>query len=169
MHDGPFRQRLKREFESRRAANARYSLRAFARFLGTDHATLSQVLRGKRNVPRLRIRGWCERLGMGPEETAVYCGATHPPDHRMAEALNIIGEPVHWQIIQLCNSAEFRADSRWIAARAGRSTDFVNLAVTRLLRLGLLEMRDPARWSTVSAASEREFRATALARVNTHG
>jgi hypothetical protein len=43
-----FRDRLEAEFQARRAKNARYSLRAFARFLHGEHSTLSQILRGSR-------------------------------------------------------------------------------------------------------------------------
>ncbi len=42
---------LQDEFERRRARNARYSLRAFARALEIDHSTLSKKVRGKRAVP----------------------------------------------------------------------------------------------------------------------
>ena len=45
---GSFRQRLQEELAARCARNARYSLRAFATFLGIDHASLSQLMRGKR-------------------------------------------------------------------------------------------------------------------------
>ncbi|HEY6305853.1 MAG TPA: hypothetical protein VI488_05250 [Candidatus Angelobacter sp.] len=51
MQSSPFRQRLEQEFKVRREKNARYSLRAFAAPLGTDHSTLSQILRAGRRVP----------------------------------------------------------------------------------------------------------------------
>ncbi|HLN29547.1 MAG TPA: hypothetical protein VK395_17495 [Gemmataceae bacterium] len=43
-----FRLYLQAELGRRCAGNAQYSLRAFAKFLAIDHATLSQLLRGKR-------------------------------------------------------------------------------------------------------------------------
>ena len=180
MQDGPFRQRLQREFDTRRGVNARYSLRAFARFLGVDHATLAQILRGTRGIPQQRVRAWAERLGIGTEETDVYCAAAELPEaavaerqervrHRTAEAVSIINEPVHWQIVQLCRSSDFTPDTRWLAARAGVSTDRVNLALTRLLRLGLLKIHSAQQWLPVDARTEPQFRAMALARVNAHG
>lgn len=48
MDDICFRARLRQEFESRRRKNPRYSLRALAMFLNTDHSTLAQILRGAR-------------------------------------------------------------------------------------------------------------------------
>lgn len=35
---------LKTEFQQRKLKNKRYSLRAFSKFLGLNHATLSQVM-----------------------------------------------------------------------------------------------------------------------------
>jgi len=180
MRRGLFQQRLQREFEARRRLNPRYSLRAFARFLGTDHATLRQILQGTRGVPQRSVLAWAKGLGMSTEEAAVYREASGLPEaaalarqervlHRTAEAASIIDEPVHWQIVQLCRSAEFRPDTRWIADRAGVSIDRVNMALTRLLRLGLLRIQDVRQWLPVEAATEQQFRATALARVTLHG
>ena len=47
---GSFRERLQAELAQRCGRNARYSLRAFANFLETDHASLSQLLRGTRRT-----------------------------------------------------------------------------------------------------------------------
>jgi hypothetical protein len=56
-----FRERLGREFESRRKKNPRSSVRAFAVFLDVDHSTLAQILRGTRRVPVSRVRAWARR------------------------------------------------------------------------------------------------------------
>jgi len=79
-----FRERLQRELENRRKKNARYSLRALAAFLGTDHSTLSQILRGERRVPVGRIRSWAGKLGIGKDEAAVYIAAEHARDAQTA-------------------------------------------------------------------------------------
>jgi uncharacterized protein (TIGR02147 family) len=44
------RKLLNKEFEDRQSRNSRYSLRAFARDLGIDSSSLSQVLSGKRKL-----------------------------------------------------------------------------------------------------------------------
>src|SRR5271168_1005637 len=49
-----FRAKLAEQFEARRERNPRYSLRAFAAFLGADHSTLSRILRGARRWQRKR-------------------------------------------------------------------------------------------------------------------
>ncbi|HEY1338948.1 MAG TPA: DUF4423 domain-containing protein [Bryobacteraceae bacterium] len=172
-----FRDRLEREFQARRERNVRYSLRAFAAQLGADHSTLSQILRGSRPVPLTQLRRWAKKLGISSEETAVYVAAEHVPDedaaarqeqlrHWTAEAIAIVTEPAHWHIVRLSRAREFRADSRWIAAQTGLSADEINLALTRLLRLGLLEIASAGLWRDLSgAATERAFRKLALERV----
>jgi hypothetical protein len=51
----------------------------------------------------------------------------------------ITSEPAHWRILRLCRTSEFRPDCRWIAGQIGASVDDVNLALSRLLKLGFLE------------------------------
>jgi transcriptional regulator with XRE-family HTH domain len=166
-----FSARLAHELETRRGKNARYSLRAFAAYLGTDHSTLSQVLRGRRRAPARQIRAWAKKLGLGAEEASVWVAVEHPDSEAdrqwTAEAMGIVTERVHWQILDLCRAPEFRADSRWVAERTGVSTDEVNLALSRLLRLGLLEM-NAGRWKERTGLrefTETEFRKIALTRV----
>jgi hypothetical protein len=177
--DFSFRERLSREFETRRERNARYSLRAFAAFLGADHSTLSQIFRGTRPIPESRIRSWSRKLGLEKEEIAVYLAAEKMPDaatsarherlrHWTADAMGVVTERVHWQILQLSRTPGFRADCRWIAGRTGASVDQVNLALATLLRLRLLETTPAGEWmdsTGLPRLTEREFRRIALARI----
>jgi transcriptional regulator with XRE-family HTH domain len=172
-----FQARLLHELESRRKTNRRYSLRAFARFLGADHSTLSQVLRGKRPIPVSNMRQWGRKLALTNEEVAVYIAAEHVPSdetigrqerlrHWSAEALAITADRVHWQVIQLSLVPEFQPDTRWIATQLGVSVDRVNLALGRLLRLQLLDMRPAGKWkSPFAPLDEAQFRKRALIKV----
>jgi transcriptional regulator with XRE-family HTH domain len=174
-----FSERLRREFETRRERNPRYSLRAFAGFLRTDHSTLSQILRGARRVPPGRIRVWSKILGMGAEEISLYAAAESAPDaathrkhellrHWTAEAESITNGPIHLQIIRLSRNPDFRADCRWIAARLKVDVDEVNIALSRLLRLRLLAAAAPNQWmdlTGISQLTERAFLGVALERV----
>jgi len=174
-----FRERLEQEFAARRAKNPRHSLRAFAAFLGTDHSTLAQILRGSRRAPAARIRAWARKLGLTPEEAAVYIAAEHVPDdatahrqhqlrHWTAEALGLVTDRAHWEIVRLSRIDGFQADCRWIAQQADLTVDQVNVALSRLLRLRLLEIGATGKWTDLTALpslSERQFRKLALARV----
>lgn len=173
-----FRNRLEQEFAARREKNPRYSLRAFGKFLGADHSTVSQILRGTRPVPAVRIRAWGKKLGLSAEEISAYIAAGHVPEtpvlerqrqlvHWTAEAMSIVNEPLHYEIIRLSRSKAFRPDSRWIAKQTGFTADEVNIAVSRLLRLGLMEMHKD-RWRDLTELAElnlEKFRKLALARV----
>src|SRR3954469_19873135 len=63
-----FRERLQRELAARCSRNPRYSLRGFANFLGIDHATLSQILRGKPAVTPAPGRKLGARIGLDLSE-----------------------------------------------------------------------------------------------------
>ena len=152
-----FRERLMREFDARRAANGRYSLRAFAALLDVDHATLSQILRGKRSVPMERIGAWARKLKLSPEETAVHAAVGRIADengrlrqeqlrHWAAEMLALLTQPVHREMLRLSRLKTFRADSRWVANEARVGVDEVNIALSRLLRLGILEVKAAGVW-----------------------
>lgn len=123
------RQLLATEFARRRHGNARYSLRAFARDLGTDHATLSQVMRGRRVLSPRLVRQFGRKLHLGPADIAEACERHH------ADA-----------ILRLARLKSFRADSRWIATRTCLPLDAVNAALARLLHDRQLVMRGPAEW-----------------------
>jgi|SRR5215472_4088380 len=179
MRSSPFRERLEAEFAARQARNGRYSLRAFAAFLGTDHSSLSQMLRSTRPIPARRIRGWGSKLAMLPEETAVYIAAEHVPDeaanqrqehlrHWIAEAMAIVTDETHWKLLAVARSSGFRSDCRWIAKEIGRTVDEVNVALSRLLRLRLLEITESSEWTDLTGISQlkpEEFRRLALVRV----
>lgn len=174
-----FSQQLSREFESRRKRNSRYSIRAFAAFLRTDHSTLSQILRGVRRVPVGRIGAWARKLGMGDEEITLYIAAESTPDraaherheqlrHWTAEAASIACEPIHLKILELSRKPNFRADCRWITSQLNVNVDEVNIAFSRLLRLRLMAANGPDKWTDLTGIpqlTEPAFLGRALERV----
>ncbi len=174
-----FRDRLRQEYARRRAANARYSLRAMAKLLGADHASLSQIMRGKRPVPVERIGPWARKLKLSSEEVAVYSAVARVVDaqvqaaqealrHWSTEVLSLLSMPVHQEILRLSRTATFKSESRWIAAQTGSNVDDVNIALSRMLRLGLLEAdakgiwRDRTGLREITSAGFRKFIAERL-------
>jgi hypothetical protein len=124
------RQSLTVEFDQRRRRNPRYSLRAYARDLGTDHATLSQLLRGRRLLSPRLVRQFGRRLHLSAADIADACEQHH------ADA-----------ILRLARLASFRPNSRWIATRTGLPLDAVNAALARLLHQRQLVMQSTDRWT----------------------
>ncbi len=120
---------LAAELAQRRQRNARYSLRAFARDLGTDHATLSQLMRGRRVLSPAMVRQIGRKLHLRAADIAEACAQHH------ADA-----------ILRLAARSTFRPNSRWIATRTGLPLDAVNTALARLLHQRLLVMESPTRW-----------------------
>lgn len=165
-----FRRRLASELAQRRQHNARYSLRAFAAALGTDHSTLSQILPGQRRIPLKCLRAWARQLACLPEKIAAYVAADDLPDpahtarenqlrHWTAEALELLRSPLHWRIFKLTASPDLQPGSRWVAGRTGANIDDVNVAFTRLLRLELLTAGAGGRWLPLATATnETAFR-----------
>ena len=62
------------------------------------------------------------------------------------DTANLISDWHHYAILELVHVRDFKPDSRWLARVLGISVDEVNVALQRLLRLGLLEMVSQDRW-----------------------
>ena len=124
------RQRLRKEFMRRVARNPRYSLRAYARSLSLDHATLNRVIGGSRGLSPASLVRVCTRLGCTPEEIVLA---------RLAEDAR--------KILQLVSAPDFRPDCRWIAVKSGIDLDNVNRALHQLIHERRLVMTTPQRWT----------------------
>lgn len=123
------KQTLAAEFAQRRGRNVRYSLRAFARDLGTDHATLSQVMRGRRVLSPRMAQKFGRRLQLPESDILEAC------EQHNAEA-----------ILRLGQTSAFRPNSRWIATRTGLPLDGVNAALARLIHERRLVMQTKHKW-----------------------
>lgn len=155
----PFRQLLQEELLRRCNDNPHYSLRAFARDLDCDHASLSQLLRGRRRLTGRMLQTLGARLGLDPESLAAYAaledctprtaedqGRTATVEQLSADALAVLADPLHHALLELTHLEGFRPDVAWIGRVLGAEPDEVQVAVQRLVRLGLLEMAGPDRW-----------------------
>jgi hypothetical protein len=122
---------LQVKFVQRKQRNPRYSLRAFARDLATNHATLSQILRGRRNVSTRMATFLGHRAGMSVDDISQCCQTQ-----------------INRLVLRAIQSLDFRPTSRWIAIRSGIPVDAVNCALVRLLQRGVLTMESPTHWRT---------------------
>ena len=129
MRDVRFDALLRNEFERRRRSNRRYSLRSFARALGIDHSTLSQLLRGKRRVTPAIVRTLGASLSLAPAHIEELCGLE-------TDAL----------VLGALARSDFRPNARWLAIRLGISIDDINISLQRLLRTGAMVMTSRDSW-----------------------
>jgi hypothetical protein len=163
-----FRLRLQAELARRCADNPQYSLRALALDLDTDHSTLSQMLRGKRALTAAAIEKLGARMSLDRATIDGYV-ATEPRWSRNESAgereirqlacdtAELISDGAHYAILELTRLSTFRPDTRWIARVLGVTTDEVSIALQRLIRLGLLEMRSTDRWVDLSGHTSAGF------------
>ncbi len=165
-HAADLRARLQAELVRRCDANAQYSLRAFALDLDIDHATLSQLLRGRRALTRTTIERLGKRLRLAQDEIdACVRHAEHErdgeprlDDHARVHEIEtlsqyaaaIVTQWEHLALLELTHVRGFQPDVGWIARVLGLETDAVTLALNRLMHLGLLEMQDERTWLDVS-------------------
>lgn len=178
-----FRLFLQQELAYRCSRNSQYSLRSFALQLDKDHSTLSQLLRGKRPMTEKTIEQIGSKLGLerdlinsfiAREKLAGPHDAPLADVHLLAQQLTqdtaeLVSNVYHYTILELVRLAEFKPDSRWIARVLGITTDEVNVALNRLIRLGLLEMEARDRWvdkSGDTTASFDEFTGVAIQRLS---
>lgn len=164
-----FRRVLQEELARRCARNPRYSLRAFARYLSIDHSTLSQLLRGRRRFTSRTIERVGKRLSLSPDMITQFIDREREPTESWTsrelrqlsrDAALSLAEWHHHAILELTRLANFKPDVRWISRVLDVPVDDVNMAITRLARLGLLDMRSRTTW--VDAAGNAEARIDTL-------
>ena len=129
MSADTFAEALASEFERRHHANARFSLRAFARVVGLSHSAVSRLLRARQRPSISSLR----RVGtsLGWSETRVSSLARRERLRSLEAA---------------AASPRFVPDARWIAARANLTIDEVQIALQDALRTGRLEMTTARSW-----------------------
>lgn len=122
---------LEREYARRRGRNARYSLRAFARDLRCDHATLSQWIRRTRPMTDEAAGLVCDALQLAGAERSHACEIDET-DLTLLLAIRATGA----------------RDSGALAAATGLTVDRVNLSLFKLMRLAVLRM-DGQQWQLI--------------------
>jgi hypothetical protein len=121
---------LTAELQQRRQRNPRYSLRAFARRLGTHHTTLANILYRRRRLTPRAIRLLGAQLGLSANRIAGACIAENAST-----------------ILRLVIDERFRPDSRWLAMMTGIALDDVKVALHRLLYERRMRMTAQGTWT----------------------
>lgn len=143
---------LKIELERRQKLNPAYSLRAFARYLETSPATLTQVIAGKRKLGRKTAEKVVLKLNLSPQEENQILGSLNRDTSNSSAPLerNQLSEEVfaaisnwyHLAIISLGELEVHSADPRWIARKLDIKVKDANTALMRLETLGYIKIEN---------------------------
>jgi transcriptional regulator with XRE-family HTH domain len=131
---------IQSEFDARQRKNPRYSLRAFARDLNFDHATLSQLIRAKRTLSGDVAERLCKALQLTGTQRAIAT-EYESIDRRLVASIREMEHP----------------GVRELARTLRVSVDALNVSLARLMRLGVVKL-EGTKWIIQSEkASRRHF------------
>ncbi len=145
------RSHLNLEFQKKLQRNPRYSLRSFARDLGLEPSSVSQILRGKRSVPKKRLPAILSKLGLEDLDIKPIPNLSPPSKARFRRMNSAEFEPVsHWSffaILELFELANFKSSPEWMADQLGIPTSLVEASLLTLQKAGLVHKNDKGDWA----------------------
>ncbi len=158
-----YREILKEEFSKRHKKNPTYSLRAFARDLKLPASRLSEAINARRGLSRKSATKIACSIGYSEKETEYFCDLVESIHGRSVlirskakeniykinsnphfstlqfDTFKIIADWYHYAILELTYLIDFQSDSSFISRRLGISKIDAELAIERLIRVGLLK------------------------------
>jgi plasmid maintenance system antidote protein VapI/predicted transcriptional regulator len=149
-----FRGLLQEELVSRCRKNGNYSLRSFAKSLGIEPSALSQIINNKRPVTaKMKLR-LGTALGLSMDEIdRVPLNENESPQkafkkyqQQELDSFALISDWYHYAIMELISVEGFKSEAAWVAQRLGITKSEANIAVERLIRLGLIKVAKNGRW-----------------------
>jgi len=159
---GDFRSVLQQELLNRCRQNPAYSLRSFARFLDIEPSALSKLIRGKRSLTKKMFIRLAQQLGFGSKSIQTYSeNYFKRPTHLRvveeseeqilykqlsADTFEFISDWYHYAILELIKIDGFQPNEKWVAQTLGISFGEASAAVSRLQRLGFLEINKRGKW-----------------------
>lgn len=157
-----FRSLLQETLVERCRHNPNYSLRSFARSLQVEPSALSQMINGKRPITekmKLRLGSALglsvEQLKRLPTSEDIDAVRAAPEFQQMTlDAFAVISDWYHYAILELTYVDGFKSDALWISQRLGITKSEANIAIERLLRLGLMKKDAKGRWIDASENGE---------------
>jgi uncharacterized protein (TIGR02147 family) len=148
---------IKEDFKRKQDLNSRYSMRAYAKYLGMSVATLSKILSGKTKVTPAMLKKIAPKLNLSPQryneiadqlrkikKTNVNKSLENEKIRELqTEEFDLISNWYHLAILQIFNLDSFSQDPKWIANKLGIEKESkVQEAINRLLKLKLLSYDD---------------------------
>lgn len=147
-----YRSWLTREWDKRRAANPRYSLRAFSNFLSVGSTTLSDVLAGKRSLSKQSAQRIAEKLQLSAQDTEEFLlnvqavaeapRAPLPVTEIEAEIFKSIADWYHYGILGLASLPKCPNNAIWISEKLQIKVREAEDAIARLQKLNFIRITD---------------------------
>ncbi len=190
-----YRELLRRELLARCKRNPKYSSRAFSRDMGVSPGFLSQIIHRRKNLNEDRATRIAAALDWPEDKSNLFITLVRYEHARDAktkqvimrslnglrseslpeffdldmDAFSAIADWHHYAIVELSKTVDFDPDPRAIARRLGIAQPEVEVAISRLRRLGLLA-KDKVRATkanykspnNVSSQAIRQFHKTML-------
>lgn len=156
------------EFKRRKANNQLYSLRAFAKTLDLPPGRLSEIFAGKRGITEALANRIADRMGLSPNQRKVLypqpkkpkeleLPAKDPAEYELLseDEFETISDWYNFAFLNLIETEGFRSNISWIAKRLGISSAEVRDMLSRMHRLGLIEIK-----GKVIRKTQKDFRTT---------
>jgi uncharacterized protein (TIGR02147 family) len=151
---------LKMELVVRSERNSHYSLRAYAKACGFSPGVMSQFLSGKR-IPSFQMaEKIIKALKLSHEEQECFLSSlakkhqkrglkrispafkkiiqSPTPKELSLDLFKVIGDWYHYAILMLTYVEQFNSDPKWIAEEIGITKTEAQLAINRLIQVGLI-------------------------------
>lgn len=147
-----FVKKINSEFQRRKAINASYSLRAYAKHMGVSVSILSRIMNGKIPMSLKLLQRLSIPLSISLEEYEYYEAeissrkATQSSERVIEtsqrqlelDEFKIIQDWYNFAILEMVNLHDFQPCEKWIAKKLSISEEDAFLALERLVRLELL-------------------------------
>jgi uncharacterized protein (TIGR02147 family) len=158
------RLKLQGELIRRCKANPKYSLRAFAKFLGIESSRLSKILRGERPVSLVLLDRLSQKLGLTPKEIASCRSNMRNKKRGISEEITqssaflqlsqdifeSIEDWKHYAVLELMKVRGFQSDLKYVAKALNIRLPEARAYAERLQRVGLLKINSDSSWTDLS-------------------
>ena len=156
---GDFRSLLQEELIARCRRNSSYSLRSFAKSMGISHSALAEMMNGKRKITKNSIEKLGLTLGLSFDDIIQFQGISHigisAPQISNYQQITIdqfavISDWYHFAILELIKIKDFPHTTADFSRALGISRSEANIALERLLRVGIIEQTKEGHYSEMN-------------------
>lgn len=159
--------KLKEVLSQKQKDNAHYSMRAFARDINVNSATLCQVLNGKRGLPFKRAYDVSKSLSLSPKEQTLFLESFHRTktnidDIKISDLderfmldesyYNVIAEWEHYAVLEFFNFEYFEITKEFISLKLGINHNRAEVVLNNLLNVKLITIDKEGKYSNVHEA-----------------